>query len=314
MKCCIHKALRLLGNCFSGILTIPAGWSKESSLKPFVVLLFGVIFTAGNAYAYQIRDEVRRGQDIQFHWTFNGLESVDFSNADRFYSIIITVEGEKPFGVDIPLFDFGLGKFDFRSQYPVFAGKSASFTFFSPRFATDWKQKIFSADGSSEVFGGNVKKGSPWAFEQLDLLPNISARIPDLAPSGVDLGLTIYTAVNLDLYKSSNPLGFLAGEWSIGDLLSNLNLEIIGGQMTGLEGIYWATTPFEFDANPVGRGFTPVGGDINLLGSASFGHEIAIIQQHVDQVPEPNGLALVTLGLAFLWKRRSAIRRISSKF
>ena len=83
---------------------------------------------------------------------------------------------------------------------------------------------------------------------------------------------------------TENPEGFLDGTWEVGQTLSELGVEIVNGEVAGVQGIYWATTDFEFDPDPAGRGFTPVGGDANLLNSAAYAHEIEILQQHVEGI------------------------------
>jgi hypothetical protein len=107
--------------------------------------------------------------------------------------------------------------------------------------------------------------------------------------------MTIYTAVNLGLYMASNPLGFLNGSWSPGQILSQLGVNIVNGQVPGLQGIYWATTPFVFNPDPNGPGFSPSGGDSTFLNSSTYPDSIIIIQQHTS-VPEPSSLTLFGLG------------------
>lgn len=257
-------------------------------------LSLAIALNGGSVNAYTISDAVTNDQNIQFIWTKEG------SQFPTTYRIQITGEGGNPF-----IFQKAPAtSFDFRDEIPVLNGKAAKFTFFAPSGSTDWRQTIIGPDGSSEVFAGNIKKESPWIFEELDLLPNIVYRIPDLAPIAGDPSETIYTAVNLDLYINENPLGFLNGAWSIGQTLDDLGLEIISGEIPGLEGIFWATTPFEFDPNPFGRGFTPLGGDANLLDSSAFGFDIAILQQHFT-VPEPSTISLFGLAIPILlWIKR----------
>ncbi len=72
---------------------------------------------------------------------------------------------------------------------------------------------------------------------------------PTSRPAGTDNNLydTIYTAVNEGLYMQSNPYGFLGGQYTIGASLRSLGINIVNGQIPGVLGIYFATTPFTFD-------------------------------------------------------------------
>lgn len=170
---------------------------------------------------------------------------------------------------------------------------------------TDWHQTIWNKDGTSQVYSGNIQSGSPWAFYDLDTLPDVNWRIPDLAPvSGGNPNLTIYTAVNLDLYYRDNPLGFLNGGWSEGQTLGQLGLTISDGVIPGVQGIYWATSEFVFDSDPSGPGFVPSGGLGDLLNSDTYSEPIGIIAEH-SSIPEPGTWGLVALGgLVLILSRR----------
>lgn len=259
-------------------------------IKKYVILFVFFFGLLSNNYAfatYTITDWVTGAQTIKFNWTFQGKDV--FGG----YWVTIDIDGEEPYDEYIPFYD-DPDLISFNSA----DGKDVKLTFHAPDDATDWKQTVTSPNGNSTVFSANIHKDSPWAFEELELLPDIFTRIPDLAPISGDPGLTLYTAVNLALYMNSNSLGFLDGAWSVGDTLSDLNIEIIDGAISGLEGISWATTPFEFNSDPTGVGFTPIGGDANLLNSSLVGYDIVVLQQHAGTpVPEPTTMLLFASGL-----------------
>jgi hypothetical protein len=166
----------------------------------------------------------------------------------------------------------------------------------------DWTQSIGIPGSSlSVVTVGNIKHGSPWQFYPLEDLPDVNWQIPDIAPINGDA--TIYTAVNMDLYLSANPLGFLGGAWQAGDTLSSLGIDIVNGTVAGVQGIQWSVSPFVFDPNESGPGWVPSGGTADYLNSATFGYELGIIAEH--SVPEPASVSLLSLGLiALLITRR----------
>ncbi len=146
---------------------------------------------------------------------------------------------------------------------------------------TDWCQVVTGSNGKSKVYGGNIQRDSPWSFHPLSELPDEPWRIPDLAPNTADPELTIYTAVNLELYLS-NPNGFLDGEWTTGQTLDELGITIIDGQVPGLAGIYWATSDFTFDPDSE-TGWVPVDGNSAWLNSNVFhagSGNIEILAEH----------------------------------
>jgi hypothetical protein len=113
----------------------------------------------------------------------------------------------------------------------------------------------------------NLQKdsGGAWIFEDLDDLPHTSYRVPVLASS--DLNHFIYAAANLSFYLTYNP-NFISGiDWQPDDTLDEHGIVIANGQVSGVEGIYWATAPFVFDPNSE-TGWVPEG--LNWLDSVVF--------------------------------------------
>jgi hypothetical protein len=200
-------------------------------------------------------------------------------------------------------------------------GQPKPVTFRQPndRTITDWQQVITDSNGKSKVYGGNIKQQSTWEFQPLLDLPNISWRIPDIAPFNAP-DTTIYTAVNMDLYLSSNPNGFLNGNWSIGQTLDELGINIINGQISGVQGIYFATSDFTFDPNSP-TGWIPIGGDsawLNYSSQTPSSITLGIQAEHDGVlIPEPSStlslLALGTLGAASTLKRQLKSCKTSEK-
>jgi hypothetical protein len=91
---------------------------------------------------------------------------------------------------------------------------------------------------------------------------------------------TIYTAVNLDLYMTTNPEGFLDGEWEPGDNLQSLGVSIVNGEVSGLEGILWATSEFTFDPLSATGWVPTIPG--TLLNSAAYPN-LWILAQHENE-------------------------------
>jgi hypothetical protein len=241
--------------------------------KGSIPILCGLLLVLGaiEAAAYVVDDSIKAGENITFGWTKDGKP---FSPAWRltFQCAGDAQPTEWNLAPGVP--------FDFNNLRPDLAGKACSFHFDAPTGATDWTQKIIRVGGTSDVFGGNIEKRSPWQFYSLSSLPAVPARIPDLAPVGTPDDVTVYTAVNLKLYMIENPNGFLGGSWAPGQTLEELGLTIVDGQIPGVEGITWSTTPFQFDPDPAGPGFVPSGGDASLLNSESFPYSLMIIEQH----------------------------------
>jgi len=190
-------------------------------------------------------------------------------------------------------------------------GQSKLYRFRLPpdRTITDWNQIIKRGDGESAVRAGNIQHNSPWAFHPLEDL-DIPGRwkIPDFAP--LEAPLTIYTAVDLNLYYSTNPLGPLNGTFKAGQTLDELGLEIIDGMIPGIQGMYFATTEFELDPDSA-TGWVPVGGPGALLNSASYQADngpIALIAIH-EGVPEPGTYMLVGSALLLVERCRRRLAR-----
>jgi hypothetical protein len=113
----------------------------------------------------------------------------------------------------------------------------------------------------------------------LSELPDVAWSIPDLAPTTGDPEFTIYTAVNLDLYLTSNPEGFAGGNWDLGETLNDVGVIIAAGQVSGsvVEGIYWSTSPFTFDPDS-DTGWVPEDGTTGWLDSEVFRLEFGDIE------------------------------------
>jgi len=166
--------------------------------------------------------------------------------------------------------------------------------------------------GKSQVCLGNIQRHSAWQFYPLEDLPDVAWRVPDIASINGDQNITVYTAVNLDLYISANPLGFLEGAWQPGDTLGSLGIDIVDGTVAGLQGIQWSVSPFVFDPDESGPGWVPSGGAGDYLNSASFGYELGILAEHT--IPEPGSYHLVSCGLiAILLARHVKRWRAHSK-
>jgi len=118
----------------------------------FIIVWAAILFITVNiGSAYVINDSITKDQSILFNWTFNGV------GRDGGFTYTYEIEGqpvENGFIASSVLFDWG-------NLRPDLAGKAVKFTFTALRGATDWKQSIVSKDGTSQVFGGNIKKESP---------------------------------------------------------------------------------------------------------------------------------------------------------
>jgi hypothetical protein len=263
---------------------------KQSFL--FVVALLGMLVPLHTALAdqYDIKDSTKPGDKITF-WFTTGPAPTDKASWLEYRQK-------------------SSGTWSGWSPTTPFTGTDASVNGtdweFRPRekdksIITDWHQEIKREEeggkGTSIVRAGNIKKESPWSFQPLSELPDIYWRIPDLAPiSGDNPDLTIYTAVNMDLYLQDNPLGFNGGNWSVGQSLDDLGLIIQNGEIAGVEGIYWSTSEFTFAPDSL-NGFTSQ----DLLNSDTFGESIGIIAAHsTTPIPAPSAVLLAVSGLAGL--------------
>lgn len=312
---------------------------KKSVIPAIFLSVLFVSFSSG-ANAYTLVDKIGQTfkENIMFFWTEDQDKSMEKYTIDISLTFDdgsvkevkkIVFPGKDPQG-NPSMFDFlniepigtVLTPGSIRHQCATARNPKCTgfqFEFQSPPNATDWNQTVTWENGQSQVYAGNIEEDDLglFQFEPLENLPSRFTRIPDLAPaSGENPNLTIYTAVNLALYQESNPLGFLSGNWAVGQTLNELSIDIVNGVIPGLEGIFWSTTPFEFDPNSL-TGFTPIGGDDNLLDSSIFPTNIVILQEHVTPVPEPTStlslLALGTLGAASTLKRKQKQNKETTK-
>jgi hypothetical protein len=230
---------------------------------------------------HPIGDSVQPGNTLQFWWT-DGSKS--------------------PSGVLAPVKNYGL--FNTRND----TGKTEFYNFnvlLDPAI-TDWEQTVNGSTKASDVHTGNIVHGAPrqenipgaqaadtlnpWQFEPLSNVPDATYIIPDIAPTQDNNSLdTIYTAVNEQLYMQSNPLGFLGGNYKIGDNLGALGINIVSGQIPGIEGIYFATTPFGFDPNSA-TGFVPIGGADTWLNATSSSADVGLAAASSSGGLEINGI------------------------
>jgi hypothetical protein len=177
---------------------------------------------------------------------------------------------------------------------------------------TDWSQEVGSVSNAGEhktskVTAGNIA-GRSWSFQPLADLDGIFGRIPDLGPSlgNTEPGdLIIYAAVNLGLYLSANPQGFLNGAWGDHQTLQQLNLQIVNGQIPGVQGMYFSETPFIFDPNSA-TGYVPMGGTWFNSGSWQAQHgDIQILGTHAIPAPGAGGTVLLAGCLIAARRRRT---------
>ena len=86
-----------------------------------------------------------------------------------------------------------------------------------------------------------------------------------------------------------------------GETLDELGIDIVNGQIPGLQGIYFATSQFFLDPNSA-NGWVPFDGAAALLNSAAFeatNGPIGIIAEHDENVPEPcSSLSLLIVSMS----------------
>ena len=171
-----------------------------------------------------------------------------------------------------------------------------------PANATDWCQWTEDAEGNrSQVWTVQLAKNTSdeWEYEPLSNAPEVPWRIPDLIDPGLIIDPinldpndpnypSIYAFVNLRLYTESNPWPLLTP----GDTVS-----VVNGEIPGLEGIAWGTTPFTYDPTS----------ELGYVTDAPYTGD-ATLQNFHDNVPEPATamlLAAGVAGVAFRRRRRS---------
>ncbi len=215
---------------------------------------------------------------LKFHWTKNGAKHPEYQE----YS---------------------------ETNNSLYADRKRRFVQPNDPTITDWWQRVgHEGKGNSEVFTGNLTRdagrGGDWTFAPLMDLEGEHWSIPDLLPADDDA--TIYTAVNFGMYMDSNPFGFLDGAWSIGDTIDELNVSVVDGRISGLEGILFATTPFVFDAASE-IGWVPVGGASTLLNSDDYqagrSGTIEIGGAHAG-TPTPGTLSCIGIASLLAFRRR----------
>jgi hypothetical protein len=175
---------------------------------------------------------------------------------------------------------------------------------------TDWTQEVGYISNAlvrkvSKVTAGNLA-GRSWSFQPLADLDGIFGRIPDLGPSQSNTepnDLTIYAAVNLSLYLSANPQAFMGGAWSNHQTLQQFGLQIVNGQIPGVQGMYFSETPFIFDPDSP-TGYIPTGGAWFNSSTWQAQHgDIEILGTH--EIPAPSVISvLVGAGLVLSHRRR----------
>ncbi len=125
---------------------------------------------------------------------------------------------------------------------------------------------------------GVVGSSGNWSLETWVDPPVELIRIPMI--SAANETATVYAVVDLYTYQVQNPLGPAGGDWTFDTALGALGIDIVNGVPTGLDGIWFATTPFVFD--PSGTlPFVPEGGASSWLNRTDFeaSHGALSIQQ-----------------------------------
>ncbi len=210
-----------------------------------------------------VTDRILAGENVTFGWYQDGQLMMDI---EWFYDFAA-------FGDMDPTRQTHTGMLNFRESYPEYDGLSLYFIFYPPAGANGWRQTIIHPNGVSDVYAYNAL-GVPFTADWI---------LPDLVPSTPGNFDTIFTAVDLGEYIQNNPTGINGGEWSDGQTLSDLDVEVLGGQAIGCDGVYWAVSEFIID--PVKNIPVPVGGEEDYLNSHSYPTDLLIAEHHSNMLP-----------------------------
>lgn len=116
---------------------------------------------------------------------------------------------------------------------------------------------------------------------------NVPVTIPDLYAANADRTLTsggvLYSLVDLNIFLANPPVT------SLGD-----TFQVVNGQVAGLPGMFFSTTPFTFDSN---TGFSD---------PAYTGNAIEETNHVLTSTPEPSAWLLLASGMAGLvaWRQK----------
>jgi hypothetical protein len=225
--------------------------------------------------------EFTMGKDNVFYWT-------DGSNPDQ--------NGNQKFEKDADYGSFTAPKL---GKYKFYRPKS-------PDGETDKKVEDYHVEDSRGNTIGGISFASlngNFQFQPLDNLPTTGFTVPWFASLGN--GPTIYMAVDLGTYMSSNPNPF--GSFTLGQTLSSFGVSITNGQISGIKGLYFATTELVYDPT---TGVAPIDGSAGWLNSVSYQSAygpIGVIGSMGVPAPEPSSLLLLgsaVAGLSRLLRKR----------